>query len=112
MRNKLLNITKSAGNQLIKIAKNNNVNNILFSVSSGGCNGFNYQFSPLEKTGGNKLDEIVPYENINIVICGHSLFAVLGTTIDWKKDIMGESFNFTNPNASSQCGCGSSFSPK
>ena len=112
MRNKILNITKSAGNQLIKIAKNNNVNNILFSVSSGGCNGFNYQFSPLEKTGDNKLDEIVPYENINIVVCGHSLFAVLGTTIDWKKDIMGESFNFTNPNASSQCGCGSSFSPK
>ena len=110
--NKLLNITKSAGNQLIKISKNNNVNNILFSVTSGGCNGFNYQFTPLEKINENKFDEIMKYENLNIVICGHSLFAVLGTTIDWKKDIMGESFKFTNPNASSQCGCGSSFSPK
>ena len=109
---KLLNITKTAGTQLIKIAKNNNVNNILFSVTSGGCNGFNYQFTPLKKIGENKLDEIIKYDDLNIVICGHSLFAVLGTTIDWKKDIMGEAFHFTNPNASSQCGCGSSFSPK
>ena len=110
--NKLLYITKSAGNQLIKIAKNNNVNNILFSVTSGGCNGFNYQFTPLEKISENNLDEIMKYEDINIVLCGDSLFTVLGTTIDWKKDIMGESFKFINPNASSQCGCGSSFSPK
>jgi iron-sulfur cluster assembly protein len=35
---------------------------------------------------------------------------LFGTTVDWKKDIMGESFNFKNPNAASQCGCGTSFS--
>ena len=110
--NSLITITKSAGNQLIKIAKINNVNNILFSVKSGGCNGFNYKFTPMEKVESNKLDEIVPYENINVIICGHSLFSILGTTIDWKKDIMGEAFHFSNPNATSQCGCGTSFSTK
>ena len=108
----IITLTTKAYDKIKMLLERENKESILFYVKGGGCNGFNYQFSPLEKTGGNKLDEIVPYENINIVICGHSLFAVLGTTIDWKKDIMGESFNFTNPNASSQCGCGSSFSPK
>ena len=34
----------------------------------------------------------------------------LDTTIDWKNDIMGEKFEFDNPNASSNCGCNTSFS--
>ena len=39
-----------------------------------------------------------------------SLMHVLGTTIDWEDNIMGKKFVFKNPNASSQCGCGKSFS--
>ena len=34
---------------------------------------------------------------------------VWGTTIDWRKDIMGETFHFENPEAVSKCGCGTSF---
>ena len=41
-----------------------------------------------------------------------SLIHLLGTEIDWKKDIMGESFHFNNPMAKSKCGCGTSFSSK
>lgn len=111
---KVINITKLAGKQLVRIAESNNVNNILFSITGGGCNGFNYKFTPLNweqyKKEHNKFDEIVKYENIKIIVCGHSLLHLLGTTIDWKKDIMGESFHFENPNAISKCGCGTSFS--
>ena len=37
---------------------------------------------------------------------------ILGTKIDWKEDIMGESFHFDNPMAQSKCGCGTSFNSK
>jgi iron-sulfur cluster assembly protein len=57
-----------------------------------------------------KFDEIIPYENINIIICSTSVMHLLGTEIDWKKTLMGESFHFTNPNAVANCGCGTSFS--
>jgi iron-sulfur cluster assembly protein len=46
-----------------------------------------------------------------IHICGKSLMHVVGTHIDWEKDIMGESFKFDNPMAKSSCGCGTSFTP-
>jgi len=107
----IITITQNAGKQLIRIAKHNNVKNILFSTTSGGCNGFNYKFVPFNEEP-TKIDEIVPYSDINIVVCGYSLLNILGTTIDWKKDIMGEAFHFENPNAASQCGCGTSFSVK
>lgn len=110
----IISITQTAGKQLINIAKHNNVKNILFSITGGGCNGFNYKFTPLNseqyESKKNKFDEHIKYENIKIIVCGHSLLHLLGTTIDWKKDIMGEAFHFENPNAVSQCGCGTSFS--
>ena len=40
------------------------------------------------------------------------LIHILGVEIDWKKDIMGETFVFDNPMAQSKCGCGTSFSSK
>ena len=52
---------------------------------------------------------LVKLDNINVVICNSSIFHLLGTKIDWKKNIMGEAFHFENPNASSKCGCGTSF---
>ena len=49
-------------------------------------------------------------KDLNIEVCNKSLMFVLGTTIDWKKDIMGEAFKFDNPIAKNSCGCGTSFS--
>jgi len=109
--NYIIKITKNAGSKLIQIAKQNETKSLLFYVKGGGCNGFNYKFKPLHEEPG-KLDEVVPYENINVVVCGKSMLYLMGTTIDWKNDIMGESFHFENPNAGAKCGCGTSFSPK
>ena len=63
----IITITQTAGKQLLKIAKYNDVKNILFSTSSGGCNGYNYKFTPMPKLEKNKFDEIVPYQDINIL---------------------------------------------
>ena len=94
--NNIIKITSQAGNKLIQIAKQNNTTSLLFYVKGGGCNGFNYKFKPLLENP-DRSDEVVPYENINIVVCGKSMLYLMGTTIDWKNDIMGESFHFENP---------------
>jgi iron-sulfur cluster assembly accessory protein len=105
----VLNITQKAGKQLIRIAEQHKTKSLLFYVKGGGCNGFNYKIKPLYQEP-EKNDEIVKYENINVVVCNKSLFHLLGTTVDWNDDIMGANFKFENPNASSNCGCGTSFS--
>ena len=51
-----------------------------------------------------------PLESIQV--CGKSLMHILGTEVDWKKDVMGEAFIFNNPMAKSSCGCGTSFTSK
>jgi len=110
MSRHVINITKIAGKKLIDIARTHQTKSILFSVKGGGCNGFGYKLKPIDDSTILPRDEIVKYEDINIVVCSKSIFHLLGTTIDFKKDIMGEGFDFKNPNAVSSCGCGTSFS--
>ena len=102
-------ITKKACKNLEYIASNSEVNNIIFRVKGGGCNGFNYILEPMNEKP-EKLDVIVKRTNYNLVVCRHSLFHLLGTKIDWQNDYMGSRFVFENPQASAKCGCGTSFS--
>ena len=74
------------------------------AVKGGGCSGFKYDFS-----FDNKIDnkDIVFGK---AVIDKTSLDIISGSTIDFKKEMIGESFVINNPKASSACGCGLSFS--
>lgn len=118
----IVKLTSSALKQLGVIAKEHNTKSVLFSVKGGGCNGFKYLLEPTNDVP-QKLDEEVfikkdleklsidtPLESIQV--CGNSLMHLLGTEIDWKKDIMGETFVFENPMAKSSCGCGTSFNSR
>ena len=106
----MLSITKSAVTKLIQISKTHKVNQLLFHVSGGGCNGLKYNIEPFNESP-KKIDEIVPItESLNIIVDSKSIFYVIGTEIDWKEDIMGSRFDFNNPNSTSQCGCGTTFS--
>ena len=111
MRSKhVVQLSCNAKHKIIEIAKSHDVKHILFHIKGGGCNGFNYIFEPMNNTP-HKTQETVPCnDDVNLVVCNKSLFHVIGTNIDWKKNIMGESFHFDNPNAVSECGCGTSFS--
>ncbi len=108
---KVVNVTKSALKKLKCIANEHNTDKIFFYVKGGGCNGFNYKLKPFHDNP-EKLDEIVKFDTFDLVICNNSILHLLGTTIDWKRDIMGETFHFENPNAGAKCGCGTSFTPK
>ncbi len=77
-------------------------------VKGGGCSGFSYL---LDLTEAQKdTDEVFEQHGIKVIIDPKSLLYLSGTTIDFKDEIMGRGFVFNNPNATSTCGCGSSFS--
>ena len=108
MSKNIINISSIALNKLKTIITENNMKAVRFSLKTGGCNGFEYKLEPIQKL--DKNDEHFLKDGVNVYICNKSLLFLIGTTIDWKKNIMGETFVFNNPNATSKCGCGSSFS--
>ena len=89
-------------------------------VKGGGCSGFSYLLDLTE--AAKDSDEEWSYDyalkdgetetNVSIrVICDPKSYLYLnGTSIDFKDELMGRGFVFNNPNATSSCGCGSSFS--
>ena len=77
-------------------------------VKGGGCSGFSYL---LDLTENKKdTDEEFEIHGINVICDPKSLLYLGGTTVDFRDEIMGRGFVFGNPNATSSCGCGSSFS--
>ena len=74
------------------------------SVKGGGCSGFKYDFSFDDKISPN---DKVFYKTI---IDENSLKIINGSIIDYKQELIGNSFVINNPKASSSCGCGLSFS--
>ena len=77
-------------------------------VKGGGCSGFSYSLDLSETKGEN--DEIWEQHGIDVVCDSKSMLYLDGTTVDFKDELMGRGFVFNNPNATSSCGCGSSFS--
>ena len=78
------------------------------AISGGGCSGFQYGFSLDETIADDDLT--FEHGDIKIVIDETSLGLLEGSEVDYKEDLGGAFFQVTNPNATSGCGCGSSFS--
>ena len=77
-------------------------------VKGGGCSGFNYTLDLTETLSEN--DEQWEQHGIPVICDSKSLIYLDGTMVDFKDELMGRGFVFNNPNATSSCGCGSSFS--
>ncbi len=77
-------------------------------VKGGGCSGFSYVLDLTETQ--KETDEAFEQHGIKIICDPKSLLYLSGVVIDFKDEIMGRGFVFQNPNATSTCGCGSSFS--
>ncbi len=77
-------------------------------VKGGGCSGFSYLLDLTEQHRDN--DEVFEEHGVRIVCDPKSYLYLNGTTIDFKDEVMGRGFVFNNPNATTTCGCGSSFS--
>ena len=77
-------------------------------VQGGGCSGFQYGFTFDEDT--NEADTQMSMNGVTLLTDALSLEYLLGAEIDYKDDLEGAQFVIRNPNASTTCGCGSSFS--
>jgi iron-sulfur cluster assembly accessory protein len=104
MTNKI-EFTEEAKNQITQIVSDHGAGSYFrISVQGGGCSGFKYNFS---------FDKKIEAEDIifnKTVIDKNSLDIIKGSIIDYKKELIGSSFIIKNPQASSSCGCGLSFS--
>lgn len=78
------------------------------SISGGGCSGFQYGMS-LEETAAED-DTIVEVGPVKLLVDPFSAPLLSGVTVDFVDSLNGSGFKFENPNASSSCACGSSFS--
>jgi iron-sulfur cluster insertion protein len=76
-------------------------------VAGGGCSGFQYGFTfDDEKEEG---DSSIENQGVTLLVDPMSVQYLMGAEIDYKEDLQGAQFVIRNPNASTTCGCGSSF---
>lgn len=102
-------LTPSAAARVATIAAKQGKPAILrLAVEGGGCSGFQYRFGLAEGVEGDDLS--VATDGVTLVVDAISLDLVRGAAVDYVEDLGGAAFKVTNPNATSGCGCGSSFS--
>ena len=107
----VIQISDGAVNKILSLADSeddtNNLNLRVY-VTGGGCSGFQYGFS-FDKVIDEE-DTCITKDGANLVIDSLSLQYLEGSTVDYTEDLMGSKFIITNPNATTTCGCGESFS--
>ena len=79
-------------------------------VQGGGCSGMQYGFTLDEDTAEDDWD--LDFDGVKVLVDSASGQYLQGAVVDYKDDIMGDTFSINNPNAQTTCGCGSSFSPE
>lgn len=119
-----INVTKNAWKQMTKVIQiTGNQYGFLYSASSGGCNGFNFELDLLDKEThqkiiNNKFHTVINDKSSKLYVDPISEMYLLGTTIDYisedyKNGVFESKFEFIiNKDLMTSCGCGISFSPK
>ena len=107
----MIELTDAAKTRIIDllIDENNPQLKLRTFVQGGGCSGFSYGFTFDEEVNEDDFEFPVD-EKFKVLVDAMSMQYLQGATIDYKEEIMGSQFVIKNPNASSSCGCGSSFS--
>ncbi|MFT3986663.1 MAG: iron-sulfur cluster insertion protein ErpA [Aestuariivirga sp.] len=78
------------------------------AVNGGGCSGFQYDFELAEAPDADDL--VIERDGAVALVDSVSQIYMAGAEIDFVDDLIGQSFKISNPNATSSCGCGTSFS--
>jgi iron-sulfur cluster insertion protein len=105
----MITISESAKDKIkdILLEENNPKLALRTFVQGGGCSGFSYGFTLDEEM--NEDDFEIPLEGFRVLVDAMSMNYLTGAEIDYKEEVMGSSFTIKNPNATTTCGCGSSF---
>jgi len=101
-------ITNNAQEHIASVLKKDSASYFRITVLGGGCAGFQYKFD--FENQKNADDVLIKEKKINVVIDETSLELIQNSKIDYVHELIGSSFKIINPQASSSCGCGTSFS--
>lgn len=102
-------MSASAATKINAIMAKEGVQKLLrVSVNGGGCSGFSYEFGFADVQGDDDL--LIERDGARIVIDEMSLEFLKGSEIDYVNELIGAAFKINNPNATANCGCGTSFS--
>jgi iron-sulfur cluster insertion protein len=104
-------ITESAQHKIAEILSEENKPSLRLRmfVQGGGCSGMSYGFSLDEDQ--NEDDFEIPAGSSSVLVDSMSAQYITGATVDYVEDLQGSRFSINNPQAKTNCGCGSSFSP-
>jgi iron-sulfur cluster assembly protein len=105
-------LSETAAKEIKKIITEQNLpaeaTKLRVGVKGGGCSGFSYMLDLTEEPK-TEADEELEAHGVKILVDMKSYLYLNGVEIDFKDEVMGRGFVFKNPNATSTCGCGSSF---
>jgi len=101
-------ITNNAQEYIASVLKKDSASYFRITVLGGGCAGFKYKFD--FENSKNDDDILIENEKINLIIDRISMELIQNSKIDYVHELIGSSFKIINPQASSSCGCGTSFS--
>lgn len=102
-------ISESAARQIKAIMAKQGVDRYLrVAVDGGGCSGFSYRFDFADAPEADDL--LIERDGARVVIDEMSLEFLAGSEIDYSRELIGAAFKIRNPNATANCGCGTSFS--
>ena len=102
-------VSPRAAKQIAKIiAAEGKPSMLRLAVTGGGCSGFQYNFALDDARAEDDL--AIEEGGVTVLIDSTSLEFLKGAEIDYVDDLIGAAFKVNNPNATSSCGCGTSFS--
>lgn len=100
-------LTDSAKTQINTICKENKCYAVSLNLKGGGCAGFEYDWETVAtQQDVDGKDIVIDAGSGKFIIGSTSAMFLIGTEINYKKDVMGSMFEVNNPNAESACGCG------
>ena len=106
---RLVKLTDPAVNKVAKLAEREEGKGFLrVGVSGGGCNGLSYKMRFVASP--KKGDILVRFGGVSVIVDSKSALYLKGTHLDYSDALISGGFKFTNPNATSSCSCGESFS--
>ncbi len=103
----LVHVTEAAANKSREVLKDTPNQGIRIAVVGGGCAGLQYDLQPAESA--NEGDLVLEFFGVSFFVNPMVVPYIKGTTIDYSSAMMDGGFKFINPNATSSCGCGTSF---
>jgi iron-sulfur cluster assembly accessory protein len=104
-----LRLTESAARRIGQILADEPSGSMLrITVNGGGCSGFQYGFDIDRSRQPDDL--VVEREGATVLVDETSMQFLKGSVVDYVDDLIGQSFKIENPQATSSCGCGTSFS--